>query len=83
MAALSQLFSEHTLDATDAFSYYATREELTGVPDDVVQGARNAAVQPPLVKPCDLANGLGELRVLDDQVAQGLGLRDARAGHRV
>ncbi|OYU42770.1 MAG: oligopeptidase A, partial [Burkholderiales bacterium PBB4] len=43
MAALSQLFSEHTLDATDAFSYYATREELTGVPDDVVQGARNAA----------------------------------------
>ena len=43
MAELSQKFSEHTLDATDAFSYYATQEELAGVPEDVVQSARNAA----------------------------------------
>ena len=43
MAELSQRFSEHTLDATDAFSYYATRDELIGVPDDVVQTAHNAA----------------------------------------
>jgi oligopeptidase A len=44
MAELSQKFSENTLDATDAFSYYATQDELAGVPDDVVQSARNAAV---------------------------------------
>ena len=44
MAELSQKFSEHTLDATDAFSYYATQEELAGVPEDVVQSARNAAL---------------------------------------
>ena len=38
-AALSQKFSENTLDATDAFSYYATAEEMAGVPDDVQQTA--------------------------------------------
>ncbi len=43
MAELSQKFSENTLDATDAFSYYASADELAGVPDDVVQNARNAA----------------------------------------
>ncbi len=43
MAELSQKFSENTLDATDAFSYYASAEEMVGVPDDVVQNARNAA----------------------------------------
>ncbi len=43
LAELSQSFSEHTLDATDAFSYYATLAELGGVPDDVVQNARNLA----------------------------------------
>jgi oligopeptidase A len=42
-AALSQKFSENTLDATDAFSYYATAEELAGVPDDVQQTALAAA----------------------------------------
>ena len=42
-AALSQKFSENTLDATDAFSYYATPEEMTGVPDDVQQTALAAA----------------------------------------
>jgi oligopeptidase A len=42
-AALSQAFSEHALDATDAFAYYATLDELQGVPEDVVQAARSAA----------------------------------------
>ncbi len=42
-AALSQKFSENTLDATDAFSYYATAEELVGVPDDVQHTALAAA----------------------------------------
>jgi oligopeptidase A len=42
-AELSQKFSEHALDATDAFAYYAGEEELDGVPPDVVQAARAAA----------------------------------------
>jgi oligopeptidase A len=43
-AELSQKFSENALDATDAFAYYATLEELDGVPADVQQAARAAAV---------------------------------------
>ena len=42
-AELGQKFSENTLDATDAFAYYATEAELEGVPADVVQAARAAA----------------------------------------
>ncbi|HEX2545034.1 MAG TPA: M3 family metallopeptidase [Ramlibacter sp.] len=42
-AELSQKFSENALDATDAFSYYASEEELDGVPQDVVHAARSAA----------------------------------------
>jgi oligopeptidase A len=42
-AALSQKFSENTLDATDAFSYYATAAEMAGIPDDVQQAALAAA----------------------------------------
>jgi oligopeptidase A len=42
-AELQQKFSENALDATDAFSYLATPDELAGVPDDVVQAAREAA----------------------------------------
>ena len=42
-AELSQKFSENALDATDAFSYYATLGELDGVPEDVVGAARAAA----------------------------------------
>ncbi len=38
-AELSQKFSENALDATDAFAYYATAEELEGVPADVQQAA--------------------------------------------
>jgi oligopeptidase A len=42
-AELSQKFSENALDATDAFSYYASDSEVAGVPEDVVQAARAAA----------------------------------------
>lgn len=43
LAELSQKFSENALDATDAYAWYATEEELAGVPADVVQAARAAA----------------------------------------
>ncbi|MEJ6001656.1 M3 family metallopeptidase [Paucibacter soli] len=42
-AELGQQFSEHVLDATDGFAYYATAEELDGVPADVAANARAAA----------------------------------------
>ena len=42
-AELSQKFSENTLDATDAYSYYARADELHGVPADVQQAALAAA----------------------------------------
>ncbi|HYD75878.1 MAG TPA: oligopeptidase A, partial [Ramlibacter sp.] len=42
-AELSQKFSENALDATDCFAYYASPDELDGVPDDVVHAARAAA----------------------------------------
>ena len=42
-AEISQKFSENALDATDAFAYYATADELAGVPADVQQTALAAA----------------------------------------
>jgi oligopeptidase A len=42
-AELAQKFSENALDATDAFAYYASEEEMAGVPDDVKQTALAAA----------------------------------------
>ena len=42
-AELSQKFSEHVLDATDQYAYYASEEEMAGVPDDVKEAARSAA----------------------------------------
>jgi oligopeptidase A len=42
-AELAQKFSEHVMDATDGFAYYASAEELAGVPADVVTAARDAA----------------------------------------
>lgn len=42
-AELSQKFSENALDATDAYAYYATADELDGVPDDVKAATRAAA----------------------------------------
>jgi oligopeptidase A len=43
-AAKSQAFSEHVMDATDAFSHFASTDELAGVPEDV-QAATLAAAQ--------------------------------------
>ena len=45
LAELSQSYSEHVLDATDAYAWYASAQELAGVPDDVVQAARAAAAR--------------------------------------
>ena len=42
-AAKSQAFSEHVMDATDAFSHFASTDELTGVPEDVQAATRAAA----------------------------------------
>ena len=42
-AALSQKFSENTLDATDAFAYYARADELGGLPEDVMHTALSLA----------------------------------------
>lgn len=42
-AELSQKFSENALDSTEHFAYFATLEELDGVPDDVVTAAKAAA----------------------------------------
>ena len=44
LAALSQKFSEHVLDATDGYACYVAQEELAGVPLDAQQAARAAAV---------------------------------------
>jgi len=43
LAQLAQTFSENVLDATDAFAYYASAQEMAGVPADVQQAARAAA----------------------------------------
>ncbi|HEY4081231.1 MAG TPA: M3 family metallopeptidase [Burkholderiaceae bacterium] len=42
-ADIGQQFSEHVMDATDGFAYYASSDELRGVPADVVTAARSAA----------------------------------------
>ncbi len=43
LAQLTQKFSENVLDATDAWFYLADLSELTGLPDDVIEAAREAA----------------------------------------
>jgi len=43
MAEISQLFSEHVLDATDAWNVFAQESEVQGVPEDVLQAAKTAA----------------------------------------
>ena len=42
-AAKAQAFSEHVMDATDDYAYYARIDELTGVPEDVQHATRTAA----------------------------------------
>ena len=43
MAALSQSFSEHVMDSTDAYAAYVDAADLPGVPDDVLHATRAAA----------------------------------------
>ena len=43
-AELGQKFSENALDATDKFVYYATDHEVAGIPADVLEAARAAAL---------------------------------------
>ena len=43
LARLSAKFSENLLDATNAFSIYITKEQTSGIPEDVLQAAREAA----------------------------------------
>ncbi|RMX00645.1 M3 family peptidase [Allofranklinella schreckenbergeri] len=43
LAALQQKFSENVLDATDAYHYDATAEEVRGLPGDVLQATAAAA----------------------------------------
>ncbi len=46
LAALSAKFEENLLDATNAFAHYAeSRDELAGIPDDVLEMARAMAEQ--------------------------------------
>ena len=40
---LSQKFSENTLDSTEAFAYFASEDELDGLPDDVKSTAKQLA----------------------------------------
>ena len=42
-AEVSQLFSEHVLDATDAWSLLVSEDEVAGIPEDVLQAAKAAA----------------------------------------
>ncbi|WP_110400704.1 M3 family metallopeptidase [Sphaerotilus hippei] len=44
LADLGQKFSEHVLDATDAFALYVGTEQLAGVPQDVQDATRAAAL---------------------------------------
>lgn len=43
LAALSQAFSEHVMDATDGFALYVSEADLAGVPADAKVAARSAA----------------------------------------
>jgi oligopeptidase A len=43
LSALSAKFSENLLDATNAFSIYVNEQQTAGIPEDVLQAAREAA----------------------------------------
>ena len=45
LSELSQKFSENVLDATDKWTYFASEEEMRGVPEDVKTSALQAASQ--------------------------------------
>jgi oligopeptidase A len=43
LSRLGAKFSENLLDATNAFSVYITKQQTAGIPDDVLEAAREAA----------------------------------------
>jgi oligopeptidase A len=43
LARLSAKFSENVLDATNAFSIFVTQEQTAGIPEDILEAAREAA----------------------------------------
>ncbi|THT97962.1 M3 family metallopeptidase [Lampropedia puyangensis] len=43
LAALQQKFSENVLDATDAYAYFASADEVQGLPEDVLEATAEAA----------------------------------------
>jgi oligopeptidase A len=43
LSRLAAKFSENLLDATNAFSLFVSKEEAAGIPDDVMEAAREAA----------------------------------------
>ncbi|HKU48130.1 MAG TPA: M3 family metallopeptidase [Burkholderiales bacterium] len=43
LSRLGAKFSENLLDATNAFSLFVTKDEAAGIPDDVMEAAREAA----------------------------------------
>src|SRR5688572_11824178 len=43
LSKLGAKFSENLLDATNAFSLYATQEQVAGIPEDVLEAARESA----------------------------------------
>jgi oligopeptidase A len=43
LARQSAKFSENVLDATNAFSIFVTKEEIAGIPEDVLEAAREVA----------------------------------------
>jgi oligopeptidase A len=43
LSKLGAKFSENLLDATNAFSLYATKEQVAGIPEDVLEAARESA----------------------------------------
>ncbi len=89
LAALSAQFSEHVLDATDAFAHYVRdASELAGLPEDVVAAARAAAEAEgregwklTLQMPCYLpVQTYAEDRGLRERLYRAFGLRASETG---
>lgn len=89
LATLGAQFSEHVLDATDAFAYVATdAAELTGLPADAVASARAAAQQDgidgwklTLQMPCYMpVQTYADNRALRERLYRAFGLRASETG---
>lgn len=89
LAKASSEFSEHVLDATDAFALYVENaDELDGLPDDVLDAARSAAERDgrpgwklTLQMPCYLpVQTYATNRALRERLYRAYGLRASEAG---